>query len=715
MKKLFLALILTFSISFVKADEGMWLPNLLSQLNGKDMQAKGLRISPEDIYSINQTSLKDAIVLFGRGCTGEIVSAQGLVLTNHHCGMGEIQKHSSLEKNYLENGFWAMSREEELPNPDLTCTMLVSMSDVTAQVLSGVTNEMTEAQRSKKIEENIKQIVAKATENTHYTAAVRPLFNGNQYMLYVNEVFKDIRLVGAPPSNIGKFGGDTDNWMWPRHTGDFALFRIYVGKDGKPAEYSKDNIPYTPRKHIPISLKGIEEDDFTFVFGYPGTTQQFLTSFAVDLIQNQTNPIAIDLRTKRLDIIKRYMQQDELTRIQYAAKAANISNGWKKWIGENRGLKRLKTIEKKQELEADFLKWIAQDKARQQYSEILPAFENLYKQIAYVSREVSYFNEAFNAAEAVRFAWRFDGLIDKAKAKDKTLFANLKEQIKNIEAFFKDYNINLDKEIFIETMQYYLANTEHSKLPNEIVALLKKHKNDVRKVANAIYNNSIFLQKEKLLAIMQKENFSDIEKLKNDILFQWISPVYDNFINTTQKQMTALNTQISQLNRLWTKALMEMQTDKKFYPDANLTLRVTYGNVKGYEPVDAVKYRHYTTIDGIIEKGNTGIYDYVVADKLKSLYESKDYGRYAMKNGEMPVAFVATNHTTGGNSGSPVLNADGHLIGINFDRVWEGTMSDIHYDPAQCRNISVDIRYILFIVDKFAGAKYLVDEMTIIE
>jgi len=715
MKKLFLALILTFSISFVKADEGMWLPNLLSQLNGKDMQAKGLRISPEDIYSINQTSLKDAIVLFGRGCTGEIVSAQGLVLTNHHCGMGEIQKHSSLEKNYLENGFWAMSREEELPNPDLTCTMLVSMSDVTAQVLSGVTNEMTEAQRSKKIEENIKQIVAKATENTHYTAAVRLLFNGNQYMLYVNEVFKDIRLVGAPPSNIGKFGGDTDNWMWPRHTGDFALFRIYVGKDGKPAEYSKDNIPYTPRKHIPISLKGIEEDDFTFVFGYPGTTQQFLTSFAVDLIQNQTNPIAIDLRTKRLDIIKRYMQQDELTRIQYAAKAANISNGWKKWIGENRGLKRLKTIEKKQELEADFLKWIAQDKARQQYSEILPAFENLYKQIAYVSREVSYFNEAFNAAEAVRFAWRFDGLIDKAKAKDKTLFANLKEQIKNIEAFFKDYNINLDKEIFIETMQYYLANTEHSKLPNEIVALLKKHKNDVRKVANAIYNNSIFLQKEKLLAIMQKENFSDIEKLKNDILFQWISPVYDNFINTTQKQMTALNTQISQLNRLWTKALMEMQTDKKFYPDANLTLRVTYGNVKGYEPVDAVKYRHYTTIDGIIEKGNTGIYDYVVADKLKSLYESKDYGRYAMKNGEMPVAFVATNHTTGGNSGSPVLNADGHLIGINFDRVWEGTMSDIHYDPAQCRNISVDIRYILFIVDKFAGAKYLVDEMTIIE
>ena len=715
-RNLILGLIVTVSISFARADEGMWLPYLLKSLNEKNMQAEGLRLSAEEIYSINQTSLKDAVVLFGSGCTGEIVSQQGLLLTNHHCGFGYIQQHSSLENNYLANGFWAMKKEEELPNPKLTCTMLVSMEEVTAQVLEGVTADMTEAERSKKISENSKKIVAQAIEGTHYTAVVKPIYNGNQYLLFVNEVFKDIRLVGAPPSNIGKFGGDTDNWMWPRHTGDFSIFRIYVGKDGKPAEYSKDNVPYKPKTHIPISLKGIDIDDFTFVFGYPGTTQQFLPSFAVELIENQTNPIAIDLRTKRLDIIQKYMNADELVRIQYAAKAANIANGWKKWIGENKGLKRLNTVENKKKLEEDFRVWIAQDAERQQYSGILPAYEHLYnKHISIVSKNVSYFNEAFRAAESVRFAWQFNTLIDKAIAKDTNLAVALEKQIIMIEEFFKDYNSNLDKEIFIETMQYYVANRGESVLPTGTVVLLQKYKNDINKLSGAIYNNSIFLQKEKLVALMENGNLKEIENLKNDVLFQWIKPVFDDYIENTQKQLLALNARKDSLDRLWTKALMEMQADKTFYPDANLTLRIAYGKVKGYEPLDGVAYKHYTTIEGIMQKENPAVYDYKVEGKLKSLYNAKDYGRYAMQNGEMPVAFIATNHTTGGNSGSPVLNGNGELVGINFDRCWEGTMSDIHYDPDQCRNISIDIRYCLFIIDKFAGAGHLIEEMTVVE
>ena len=708
-------LILVFSFLFAQADEGMWLPYLLKSVNEKEMQAEGLRIAADDIYNVNKTSLKDAVVLFGSGCTGVLVSEQGLLLTNHHCGYGHVQQHSSLENNYLANGFWAMNKEEELPNPKLTCTMLVSMEEVTSQVLNGVTNNMTEAERNKKIEENSKKIIQKATAGTHYTAMIKPIYNGNQYLLFVNEVFKDIRLVGAPPSNIGKFGGDTDNWMWPRHTGDFSVFRIYVGKDGKPAEYSKDNVPYKPKTYIPISLKGIEEDDFTFVFGYPGTTQQFVPSYAVDLIENQINPIAIELRTKRLDIIQKYMNNDELCRIQYATKAANIANSWKKWIGENKGLKRLNTVENKKKLEEDFRHWISQNETRKQYNGILPAYESLYKQIADVSKSVSFHNEAFNAAESVRFAWRFNQLINKAIEKDTTFSSTIKEQISVIELFFKDYNPDLDKELFIETMTYYITHIESSKLPQKTIDLLQKYQNNPKALADAIYANSVFFKKEELKAIMEKESHSEIENLKNDPLFQWISPVFENYTQTTQKQILALNIQQDSLNRLWTKALMEMQSPKTFYPDANLTLRVTYGKVKGYQPMDGVTYKYYTTIEGIMQKENPDIYDYVVEDKLKALYSAKDYGRYAMKNGEMPVAFVATNHTTGGNSGSPILNGDGHLIGLNFDRCWEGTMSDIQYDPDQCRNISIDIRYCLFIIDKFAGAKHLLDEMTVVE
>ena len=731
-RHLLTGLILAISISFARADEGMWLPHLLNQLNEKDMQTKGLRISAEDIYSVNQSSLKDAVVLFGGGCTGGFVSEQGLLLTNHHCGYGRIQAHSSLENDYLNNGFWAMSKAEELPNQGFTVTLLIYMKDVTEEVLNGVTETMTEQERSAKIKENSKLVSEKAVEGTHYKAVIKPIYNENQYLLFVNEVFEDVRLVGAPPSNIGKFGGDTDNWMYPRHTGDFSVFRVYVGKDGKPAPYSKDNIPYTPKKHIPISLKGIAENDFTFVFGYPGTTQQFLTSWGVELIQNQRNPIAIDLRTKRLDIIKKYMDSDPLIRIQYSAKAAGIANGWKKWIGENNGLKRLNTIEKKKELEAEFTKWIAQDEKRQQmYGHLLPQYEKLYEEIRRISAENSYFNEAFLGSEIVRFVWQFITAYEKTGNDDKSRKQFTKTQIDKINSFFKDYNQTIDKELFILLMKTYYDNVFKEFPPVENIKLFKKYNcmeghwdktsrwfwtsYNMESLTNQIYSKSIFLQPEKLLKILESGDIKAIIPLENDILVQFIKPVFYRYTDFLQPKLQKLEAEIKQLDRLWTKALMEMQTEKTFYPDANLTLRVTYGKIDGYTPRDGVTYNYYTTIEGIMQKEDPEVYDYIVEPKLKTLYINKDYGRYAMKNGEMPVAFIATNHTTGGNSGSPILNADGHLIGLNFDRCWEGTMSDIHYDPNQCRNISVDIRYCLFIIDKLAGAKHLIEEMTVVE
>lgn len=706
MKKIFLSITTIIMMALpLRADEGMWLPYLL-QLNEKDMQANGMKISAEDIYSINHGSLKDAVVLFGSGCTGEIVSDQGLLLTNHHCGYGRIQAHSSLEHDYLTHGFWAMKQSEELPNPGFTVTILVSMKDVTNEVLQGVYTNMDENERQAMIDKNINKIKAEAVKGTHYQARITPIYNNNQYLLFINEVFTDIRLVGAPPSNIGKFGGDTDNWMWPRHTGDFSVFRIYADKDGKPAPYSKDNVPYHPKRHLTISLKDINEGDFTFVFGYPGSTQQFLTSYGVELIKDQTDPIAIYLRTKRLDIIKKYMNQDRLTRIQYASKAAGIANGWKKWIGETQGLERLHTVQKKQILEIRFLAWLKQDATRQeQYGHLLPQFQSLYTQLKPIAKENSYFMEAFYSIEIVNFVWKMQNLLKinnntPADTKEKIL----KSAAGNITAFFKDYNSQLDKEIFIVLLKEYIANSQYA---DKNIA--------VEKIADKIYSQSVFLQKEKLEQIVQSGDVKAIQKLNKDILVTFAMPYFDKYLQNISPAYQQLSQQITALNRDWTKALMEMQPEKHFYPDANLTLRVAYGKVAGFEPQDGVKYKHYTTIEGIMQKENPDIYDYVVEPKLKELYLHKDYGRYANSKGEMPVAFVATNHTTGGNSGSPVLNANGELIGLNFDRCWEGTMSDIQYDPQVCRNITLDIRYCLFIIDKFAGAKHLIDEMTIVD
>ena len=722
MKKIVLkifAIVILCSIQLQsRADGGMWIPMLLEQLNQKEMQTMGMRITAEDIYSINHSSLKDAILLFGGGCTAEIVSDQGLILTNHHCGYSNIQAHSTLQNDYLTNGFWAMKQSEELSNPGLTVTLLIRMEDVTAKVLEGVTNNMTEAKRAEIIKRNSKKIEAEAEKGTHYKASTKPFYYGNQFYMFVTETFKDVRLVGAPPSNIGKFGGDTDNWMWPRHTGDFSIFRIYVDKDNNPAEYSADNVPYKPKKHLSISLKGEEKGDFTFVFGYPGRTQQFLTSHAVDLLSNYENPARIKMRDKRLEIIRAEMETSREVRIQYSAKYASIANFWKKMIGENKGIKRLDAVNKKKELEQAFNKWLAMNNEKQkQYGGLLPDFENTYKALKPYAMAYDYFTEAGIAPEIIKYAYAYKKLVDQSKDKnlkpeefDKTLEAYKK----GVDGSFKNYNLKIDKKIFTELMRIYYKDCDKAFHPEAFAVITNKYKGDLDKYANDVFEQSFLSTPDKVNKFLNDYKASKYSKIEKDPAYILAISLYDNYYNKVQNSIITLNDHLDSLYRIYSKALMEMQPDKRFFPDANSTLRIAYGKVNDYLPHDGVKYEYNTTIKGIMEKEDSTIYDYVVEPKLKDLYNKKDYGRYATKTGDMQVAFIATNHTTGGNSGSPVLNADGQLIGINFDRNWEGTMSDVIYDPDQCRNISLDIRYCLFIIDKFAGAKRLVDEMTIV-
>jgi hypothetical protein len=713
---LLLAILLAPSL---KADEGIWIPLLIEKYNIKLMQEKGFKLSAEDIYSVNKACMKDAVVQFGGGCTGEVISPDGLLITNHHCGFGQIQKHSTLDHDYLTNGFWAMSKSEELPNPGLSVTFLKRMEDVTEKVLAGVTEGMVDSDRDKIIKANISEITKSAIEGTGYSAAVKPFYMGKQYFLFVNESFRDVRLVGAPPSAIGKFGGETDNWIWPRHTGDFSLFRIYADKNNKPADYSKDNIPYKPLYHFPISLKGLKEGDFTMVFGYPGSTNEYVPSYHIDMVRNHINPKMIVIRTKKIDIMEAAMNTDPLIRIQYSAKKAGLANSWKKWIGETQGLDKMGTIAQKEEFEKRLTEWInADDSRKAKYGRLLPEYKKLYSQLSEYSLVNSYTNEVFfsSGIELMGFAKSLTALAELYKTKPgndqvNVMKINLLEGASN---FFRNYNQATDKKLFVTLLTLYGENLDPKWQSPAYMKLKKECKGNFAAIVDKVYEKSVFADEERYKAFVKGFNSASIAKLNKDLFYSLAVDVTGFLASNVKPELGKINEAILALNRDYMSAQMEFDRNRVFYPDANLTLRVTYGSIMGYYSKDAVYFTYYTTLKGIMEKDNPDIYDYNVPEKLRQLYKNKDYGRYT-QNGDVPVCFIANNHTSGGNSGSPVINAYGQLIGVNFDRAWEGVASDLSYNPNQSRNISLDIRYALFIIDKFAGAGYLLKEMTLIE
>jgi len=715
-KPLFLTLLLSLILSFARADGGMWIPLYLSQ-NEAEMQQLGFHLTAEDIYSINHSSMKDAIVLFGSGCTAELISSKGLLLTNHHCGYSYVQSHSTMEHNYLRDGFWAKNMQEEIPMEGLTVTFLVYMEDVTEQVLAGVDGNAKEADRQLKIKENIAKTTKKAIDGTSYKAVIKPFYYGNQYFMFVTETYRDIRLVGVPPESIGKFGGDSDNWMWPRHTGDFSLYRIYTGKDGKPADYSQYNIPMKPKQHFPVSIKGVQENDFTLVFGYPGSTRQFLISDGVNSVVNVQNPIAIDARTIRLDAMKKQMNLDPRIRLMYSAKANGISNGWKKWQGENKGILECDVIGKKQAQEREFQQWVNADNNRKsQYGTLLQDMKKVYENYNNNLQIVTYINECLFGVELMEEVvypymsklYGTETIKDDTRAK---LFSN-------DQTFRSEYLDVIDKECFVELMTYYFTHEKKENIP----AVLQKYVQSepvVRQMMTAMWDNTTskapyFQDGTRYRDFIAEASPKKIAKTANNEMIVLYNALFDQYRKAVTNYR-AESMQLDQYYRQYVKALMEKDKDKTFYPDANLTMRVTYGQVKGFQPADGTDYIYYTTLDGIMEKEDPDVYDYQVHPKLKELWQKKDYGRYANKDGKLPVAFIASNHTTGGNSGSPVINGYGQLVGTNFDRVWEGTMSDIWYDVDRCRNISLDTRYFLFIVDKFANAQNIISEIDIVE
>ena len=681
-KKLLLVISFAMAAAVSHADEGMWLPSLIGS-RIKDMRSKGFRLTAEDIYSVNKASMKDAVVLFGGGCTGEFVSAEGLLLTNHHCGYGAIQQLSSVANDYLTDGFWAPSREGELPVPGLSVSILVRMEDVTARVAAG---------------EKPADIVAEAEKEGH-KADVQQMYYGNQQFLFVYDVFSDVRLVGAPPSSIGKFGGDTDNWVWPRHTGDFSVFRVYAGKDNRPAGYSEENRPYRPRRHFTISTRGVEEGDFTMIYGFPGSTQEYVTSDAVEYVAEVSDPMKIALRTQRLDIIAAAQARDAAVRIQYASKHASIANAWKKWQGEVLGLRRLGTVDKKRAYEREFAAWAA---SRPEYAHLLDSIHAAYEAVRPEYYVAELYSESVGAIEVFGRARGLAGT--RSRMKDDAEFAGTANSSQA--AFLKNYNADIDRAIAKRMIAEFMERMPDGGVPAEFAAAVSSH-GGVDGYVDWLFGNTalthekftaaefdadpvvrmvaMFAPLDKRLAAVRARNLSDIASVR-----RWYTP--------------------------YMQALMEWDTDRAFFPDANLTLRVAYGSVAGYDYADAVYHRHVSTLEGVIEKDNPEIYDYDVPQLLRDIHAAKDYGRWGCDIGgrrTVPVCFIATNHTSGGNSGSPVLNGRGELVGINFDRTWLSTMSDMEFDPDVCRNIAVDIRYVLFVMDRIGGASYLLEEMDI--
>lgn len=719
-KRFSILLLLTFFCAFLganlaRADEGMWLPLHIHRLNQVDLQKNGLQLSAEEIYSVNNASLKDAIVSLGGFCTGEFISKEGLLLTNHHCGYSQIQSHSSPDNDLLSNGFWSMNRQQELPNPGLFVDILVRMEDVTAKVLEGLSGETPEAERGARIAERTKALAAEANTTGRYVTFVRDFFNGNEYYLFVYERYQDVRLVGAPPESIGKFGGDTDNWMWPRHTGDFALFRVYAGPDNLPAEYAAQNVPYQPRHHLPISMSDIEIGDFSMVFGFPGRTSRFMTSQGLQMEVEQSNPARIKLREKRLALMKEDMDADEAIRIKYASKYAQISNYYKYFIGQNEGIERMKTLQTKKGEEERYQHWAASGVNRQGgFSTSLQNIEEAYAGLRRYNLSKVYMNEAFLASEIMLFSSRFlplYNLLKSPEATEASVRVATTQLRETAQEHFKDYNASTDQKIFAALMEMFYKDVPKEQHPDIFETVNNQYQGDFKRFAEDVFSKSLFASVTKVKAFLENPS---IKALENDPAFKAMRSAYTNYFNDMLPKINEHTAQLGQANRTYVAGLRLMNPNKLYYPDANSTLRISFGSVQNYVPRDGVLYQHYTTMQGIAQKENPEDEEFVVPDKLMELYHEKDFGRYAT-NGEMRVNFISNNDITGGNSGSPVINGRGELMGLAFDGNWEAMTGDLVYDPEYKRCINVNIKYILFIIDKFAGAGHLVEEMTLVD
>jgi len=707
-----LVILVIFSASQAKADEGMWLLPLIEKLNIGTMTEMGLKLTAEDIYSLNNACLKDAVVIFGGGCTGEIVSPNGLLLTNHHCGYGQIQNHSTVEHDYLKDGFWAMSYDEELPNPGLSVTFLVRIEDVTTRVIGKTNPGMTEAERQGAVKTESSAIAAGAIKDTQYRAQVMPFYGGNQYFLLVYEIYSDVRLVGTPPNSIGKYGHDTDNWMWPRHTGDFSVFRVYMSPDGKPAQYSKDNVPLKPKYYLPVSIKNLQKDDFAMVMGYPGGTTRYMTSYEVDEAMKITNANRIKIRGIRQDIWMKDMMADPMINIQYASKYSGSSNYWKFSIGQNEGLARLHTAEMKAAFETDFMKWVKADPERnEKYGNALSMIETAVKNRAEKQNAMQYITEVFRSStELLSFAGQMTVLEEVLATNDTDKTEGIIERLKsNLDKFYDDYNYPTDRKTTKAMIKLYMEDIDPMYWPDFYSIIDKKYKGNVDAFVEDIFAKSIFTSREKFESFLAKPNVKILRKDPALI----VSKSINNMRSNLSKDLEGFNADLSVGQRTYLAGVMEYMPDKTQYPDANFTMRLTYGKVLDYYPYDAVHYNWYTTLDGVVEKYKPGDYEFDLPQRLIDLNNRKEYGRYAATDGHMPVCFITDNDITGGNSGSPVINGEGELIGLAFDGNWEAMTGNIAFEPDLQRCICVDIRYVLWVMDIYSGAGYLLKEMDI--
>lgn len=713
---IFIGLFSIVTFTSIKAQEGMWLPMLINQ-NEADMKAKGLKISASDIYNINSNSLKDAIISFSGFCTGGVVSNQGLVFTNHHCGYGAIQALSTVEKNYLKDGYWAKSFEEELPAEGLFVQFIVRMEDVTDKILMGVTDAMSETDRQSTVNKNVDALKKTVTIEKSQDISVRPFYDGNQYIMFITESYKDIRFVGAPPSAVGKYGDETDNWVWPRHTGDFSVFRIYADKENKPATFNKENVPYKPKRFLKVSLNGVKEDEFNMILGFPGRTQEYLPSFAIKQIQDEINPRRIAIRERALKILDAEMRKDDKTKLQYASKYSVVANYYKKWRGENLGLIRTNAIDKKITYEKEFDKNSYKDAKLRNYSRLLSDYKLKYDEFEPYAIARNNFNEVFGTnSEMLSLMQNMSSIVDRYnKDGEKAIVERIPRVKGYLEGFYKDYRVDLDKKVFSSMIDYYFNNQSAPYIGDYAKQQLESNNKDYNKLTDNLYANTMFTDGAKVMKLLEGDPKSIVTALQEDPMLKFAKSFIDNYNSVAVPKLTTIQPEINKFQRNYMKGQMLAMKNKKFYPDANSTLRVAYGKSAGYKAKDGVYYLPKTTIDGLMAKYIPNDYEFDVPEKLRTLYKNKDYGQYVDKDGTVPVCFLSTAQTTGGNSGSPCLDANGNLIGLLFDGSWEGVMSDLSYDETIVRSIVLDARYLLFIIDKYGDAKRIIGELKLVK